>query len=55
MSEEVWITVIATRFDTAFANRFHRERRTEPREPRPRPGRGAAAGALLATHRRTGA
>ena len=34
MSEEVWITVIATRFDTAFSHRFHRDRRNEPREPR---------------------
>ncbi|MFL5908276.1 MAG: cell division protein FtsZ [Solirubrobacterales bacterium] len=34
MSEEVWITVIATRFDNAFAHRFHREGRTAPREPR---------------------
>ncbi len=41
MSEEVWITVIATRFDTAFSNRFHRERRNEPREPRT-PDRDAA-------------
>jgi cell division protein FtsZ len=41
MSEEVWITVIATRFDSAFSNRFGRERRTEPREPRT-PDRDAA-------------
>ncbi len=41
MSEEVWITVIATRFDSAFSNRFHRERRNEPREPRT-PDRDAA-------------
>ena len=41
MSEEVWITVIATRFDSAFASRHRRDRRTEPREPR-RPDRGAA-------------
>jgi len=41
MSEEVWITVIATRFEPTFGNRHHRERRTEPREPR-RPGRDAA-------------
>jgi cell division protein FtsZ len=34
MSEEVWITVIATRFESAFGRRNHRERRTEPREPR---------------------
>ncbi|HEX5821672.1 MAG TPA: cell division protein FtsZ [Solirubrobacterales bacterium] len=32
MSEEVWITVIATRFDTALSHRFHR--RNESREPR---------------------
>ena len=41
MSEEVWITVIATRFDSAFANRHRRDRRTEPREPRS-PDRDAA-------------
>jgi cell division protein FtsZ len=41
MTEEVWITVIATRFDSAFANRHHRDRRTEPREPRT-PDRDAA-------------
>ena len=41
MSEEVWITVIATRFDSAFANRHRRDRRTEPREPRT-PDRDAA-------------
>jgi cell division protein FtsZ len=34
MSEEVWITVIATRFDSAFAHRHRRGRRTEPRERR---------------------
>ena len=39
MAEEVWVTVIATRFDTAFAHRHHREHRDgdrprEPREPR---------------------
>jgi cell division protein FtsZ len=34
MSEEVWITVIATRFDNAFSNRHRRDRRTDPREPR---------------------
>jgi cell division protein FtsZ len=33
MSEEVWITVIATRFESAF-RRNPRSRRTEPREPR---------------------
>jgi cell division protein FtsZ len=41
MSEEVWITVIATRFDSAFSNRYRRDRRTEPREPRS-PDRDAA-------------
>jgi cell division protein FtsZ len=42
MSEEVWITVIATRFDSAFANRHHRrDRRTESRELRS-PDRDAA-------------
>jgi hypothetical protein len=42
MSEEVWITVIATRFDSAFANRHNRrDRRTEPRELRS-PDRDAA-------------
>ncbi len=41
MSEEVWITVIATRFDNAFAGRHRRDRRTEPRELRS-PDRGAA-------------
>jgi cell division protein FtsZ len=41
MSEEVWITVIATRFDTAFSNRHRRDRRIEPREPRS-PDRDAA-------------
>jgi hypothetical protein len=41
MSEEVWITVIATRFESAFSNRFRRDRRTEPREPRS-PDRDAA-------------
>jgi cell division protein FtsZ len=41
MSEEVWITVIATRFDTAFSNRHRRDRRTESREPRS-PDRDAA-------------
>jgi cell division protein FtsZ len=37
MSEEVWITVIATRFETAFANR-HRRNRDDggPRQPRGR-------------------
>src|SRR3954451_19450432 len=41
MSEEVWITVIATRFDSAFAHRHRRDRRTEPREARS-PDRDAA-------------
>jgi cell division protein FtsZ len=41
MTEEVWITVIATRFDNAFSHRFQRERRTDPREPRT-PDRDAA-------------
>jgi cell division protein FtsZ len=41
MSEEVWITVIATRFDSAFSNRHRRDRRAEPREPRT-PDRDAA-------------
>jgi cell division protein FtsZ len=36
MAEEVWITVIATRFDTAFANRYQRDRDDAPREPRRR-------------------
>ena len=35
MSEEVWITVIATRFDSHFSQRhLRRDRRSEPREPR---------------------
>ena len=41
MAEEVWITVIATRFDSAFNQRFRRDRRTESREPR-LPDRDAA-------------
>jgi cell division protein FtsZ len=41
MSEEVWITVIATRFDNAFAGRHRRDRRTEQRELRS-PDRDAA-------------
>ncbi|MGH2924258.1 MAG: cell division protein FtsZ [Solirubrobacterales bacterium] len=37
MAEEVWITVIATRFDNAFSHRFRRrDRDDDPREPRPR-------------------
>jgi cell division protein FtsZ len=35
MAEEVWVTVIATRFDSAFANRHRRDRRSDqPRGPR---------------------
>ena len=35
MAEEVWITVIATRFDSSFAHRNRRrDRRDGPREPR---------------------
>jgi cell division protein FtsZ len=41
MSEEVWITVIATRFDDAFSHRYRRDRRSDPREPRT-PDRDAA-------------
>ena len=41
MAEEVWITVIATRFDSSFAHRHRRDRRTSPREPRS-PDRNAA-------------
>jgi cell division protein FtsZ len=41
MSEEVWITVIATRFDSAFSNRHRWDRRAESREPR-NPDRDAA-------------
>ena len=41
MAEEVWITVIATRFDSSFAHRHRRDRRTSPREPRS-PDRDAA-------------
>jgi cell division protein FtsZ len=41
MSEEVWITVIATRFDDAFSHRYQRSRRSESREPRT-PDRDAA-------------
>jgi cell division protein FtsZ len=41
MSEEVWITVIATRFDSAFSNRYRRDRRDESRESRT-PDRDAA-------------
>jgi cell division protein FtsZ len=41
VSEEVWITVIATRFESTFGNRHRRARRTEPREPR-NPDRDAA-------------
>ncbi len=41
MGEEVWITVIATRFDPAYGRRHRLDRRTEPREPRT-PDRDAA-------------
>ncbi len=41
MTEEVWITVIATRFDSAFSNRYRRDRHAEPRKPRS-PDRDAA-------------
>ena len=41
VSEEVWITVIATRYESSFSNRHRRDRRTEPREPRS-PDRDAA-------------
>ena len=35
MAEEVWVTVIATRFDNAFSQRFRRrDRDDDPREPR---------------------
>ena len=34
MDEEVWVTVIATRFDSAFARRHHRDRDAGPSEPR---------------------
>jgi cell division protein FtsZ len=34
MAEEVWITVIATRFDNAFSQRYQRDRRSQPRESR---------------------
>jgi cell division protein FtsZ len=33
MTEEVWITVIATRFDSALSHRHRRERRAEARTP----------------------
>src|SRR5262249_57455731 len=39
--EEVGVPVIATRFDSNFANRPRGDRRTEPREPRT-PDRDAA-------------
>ena len=38
MHEEVWITVIATRFDSPFARRHHRESHSGPSEPRHRAG-----------------
>ena len=41
LTDQVWITVIATRFDSAFSNRHRRDRRAEPREPRS-PDRDAA-------------
>ena len=41
MTEEVWVTVIATRFDSAFSNRYRRDRHAEPRVPRS-PDRDAA-------------
>ena len=34
LDEQVWVTVIATRFDTPFNHRPRRDRRAEPREPR---------------------
>jgi cell division protein FtsZ len=34
MVEEVWVTVIATRFDSAFANRHRRRRPDGPTEPK---------------------
>jgi hypothetical protein len=34
MAEEVWITVIATRFDSPFARRHHRDSQSGPSEPR---------------------
>ncbi len=34
LDEQVWVTVIATRFDTPFSHRPRRDRRDEPREPR---------------------
>ena len=38
MTDEIWITVIATRFDSAFAQRHRRlqDGQREPREPRSR-------------------
>ena len=36
MHEEVWVTVIATRFDNAFAHRHHRDRTAGTLEPRNR-------------------
>ena len=38
MHEEVWITVIATRFDSPFARRHHRDSHSGPSEPRDRAG-----------------
>jgi len=34
LDEQVWVTVIATRFETPFNHRPRRDRRSEPREPR---------------------
>jgi cell division protein FtsZ len=36
MHEEVWVTVIATRFDNAFAHRHHRDRASRSLEPQSR-------------------
>jgi cell division protein FtsZ len=36
LEEQVWVTVIATRFDSAFAHRHRRDRRPSPRERRDR-------------------
>jgi cell division protein FtsZ len=41
LAEQVWVTVIATRFDSSLAHRPHRDRRDDPREPRPGRGRDA--------------
>jgi cell division protein FtsZ len=34
LGEEVWVTVIATRFDSSYARRFRREAGRSLREPR---------------------